>query len=88
MKVGLNFENPRDLDKVSTINFGYYDVDQVVNGEAGLNWYQNMGNETWSIVMDDIKFAGRDLQPPNQPGAKLAHIDSAGMHIQIPLAEF
>lgn len=27
MKVGINYEDPKDLDSISTISFGHYDYD-------------------------------------------------------------
>ena len=48
-KVGFNFENPKDVDSVSTISWGWFDTTQVHGGEAGLNWYDNIGEDGWGI---------------------------------------
>jgi len=79
MKVGLNYENNLDKDRASTITFGFYDLNNVKNGEEGLNWYLNVGADSWAVWLDDIKLDGKDIQ--TRPGAKVAHIDSANLFI-------
>lgn len=85
MKVGLNYENPIHKDKVSTITFGYFDYAHVHGGEKGLNWFENKGEDNWSIMLDGLKYNGKTIQTKE---SKLAHIDSAGPLIQMPMSEF
>ena len=49
MKVGLNYENPKNDDRVSTITFGYFDLGHVEKGQAGLVGFKNIGTDNWSI---------------------------------------
>ena len=86
MRVGLNYENNLEKDRASTITFGYYDLSNVKNGEDGLNWYLNVGDASWAVWLDDIKLDGKDIQ--TRAGAKVAHIDSANLFIQMPMSEF
>jgi hypothetical protein len=60
--VGLNFENPLDANLVSTITFGYFDINLIQNGSQGLNWYDNIGRESWAIILDELKYNGYKLQ--------------------------
>ena len=85
--VGLNYENEIYTDKVSTITFGYYDWEHIEGGDQALNWYQNLGTDSWMVMMDDLMYDGTDLQTGDK-GAKNAHIDSASMYIQVPQSEF
>lgn len=52
-----------------------------------MNWYQNLGQDSWMVMLDDLMYDGKDLQTNNK-GAKKAHIDSGSMFIQIPVSEF
>lgn len=36
LRVGLNYEDPMDTNRVSTITFGYFDLNHVENGDKGL----------------------------------------------------
>lgn len=85
--MGLNFENPLYKDKVSTMTFGYFDMSHIEGAENGLHWFVNRGEENWSIMLNSIKYNGVDLRKGNT-APKLAHIDTAGPHIQIPMTEF
>jgi len=58
MKVGLNYENPINDDRVSTITFGYFDLGHVEKGQAGLVGFKNIGTDNWSIQLMKIKYDG------------------------------
>ena len=58
IKVGLNYENPLDNSRVSTITFGYFDFGHVEKGEEGLVGFKNEGNDNWSVMMKSIKYDG------------------------------
>lgn len=76
----MNYENTFFYkDKISIITFGYFASSHIQGGEEGLNWYPNLGTDSWMVMLDDLMFNGQDLQ--TRPGAKKAHIDSAGMYI-------
>ena len=61
LRVGLNYENPMDTDRVSTITFGYYDFAHVDRGENGLVGFDNVGQDNWSIMLNSLKYDGKDL---------------------------
>lgn len=86
LRVGLNYENPDDFDRVSTITFGYYDLNHVENAEDGLVGFKNIGTDNWTVMLNSIQYDGKDLYLHNS--AKPAHIDSAGQLIQMPMSEF
>jgi hypothetical protein len=41
--VSLNYEDPADSEKASTITFGEIDSSQVKGGDDGLSYYSNVG---------------------------------------------
>ena len=85
-RVGLNFEDPTDDNSVSQITFGFFDYNQVQYGEDGLNYYKNIGEDHWAILMDDVRYDHQDIQ--STVGGKVAIIDSSNKTIQIPASEF
>lgn len=87
-KVGLNFEDPMSSDMVSTITFGHYDEGSVVKGRRGMNFYQNVGEDSWTLHMiSPPTYNGVELYD-SSVGLKLAHIDTASLNIVVPKAEF
>lgn len=86
LKVGLNYENPLDTDRVSTISFGYYDLNHIEKGLDGLVPFENEGDDNWSIMLRSFNYDGKSLK--ERTPFRLAHIDSAGSLIQIPMTEF
>lgn len=85
--VGLNYEDPNDQNSVSTVSFGYYDFNQIMYGEQGLSYFDNIGLNVWALILKDMKFKGQSLQTGNQ-GERMAVIDSANTTIQIPTSQF
>ena len=59
MKVGLNYEDPSDTSKVSSLTFGYFDTSNVENGAEGLIRFDNVGTDNWSVMLSDIAFGGQ-----------------------------
>jgi hypothetical protein len=85
--VGLNYEDPNDQNSVSTVSFGYYDFNQIMYGEQGLSYFDNIGLNVWALILKDMKFKSQSLQTGNQ-GERMAVIDSANTTIQIPTSQF
>ena len=54
LKVGLNYENPMDTNRVSTITFGYFDLSHIEKGEDGLVGFQNVGDDNWSVMLNSL----------------------------------
>lgn len=73
-----------DINQVSVITFGYFDKSQIAHG--GTQIFGNHGDDSWSTKILELKFGNWRLQKSNVP--RIAHIDSANMHIQIPSSEF
>ena len=71
---------------MSSITFGYYDYGHIEKGQNGLVGFDNVGDDNWSIMLKSIKYNDQPLQRKGTP--KLAHIDSAGLLIQMPMTEF
>ena len=56
-KVGLNFEDPANANQVSLITLGYFDGSLIKNGaDEGLNYYNNIRNDTWSLKVDSLSY--------------------------------
>ena len=86
LRVGLNYENPLSTDRISTITFGYYDLSHVENGEDGLVPFQNVGEDNWTVMLRSFNYDGKSLK--EKTPFRMAHIDSAGSLIQMPMTEF
>ena len=85
--IGLNFEDPMDPDLVSSITFGFLEEGRVRAGKQGLNWFENVGEDSWAInVLTPLTYDGVELQPG--ASAKIAHIDTGSKNIRVPKAEF
>ena len=59
--VGLNFEYPEDTHQTSTITFGWFDYGQAKGGEEGMLWYDNVGINTWAMLVKDFSYGQTDL---------------------------
>lgn len=87
-KVGLNFEDPMDSSMISSITFGYFDEGSVKKGERGMNWFPNVGTDTWAMgITEPPTYNGEELYEKGE-GPKIAHIDTASLNIVVPEAEF
>ena len=85
--IGLNFEDPMDPDLVSSITFGFLEEGRVRDGKQGLNWFENVGEDSWAInVLTPLTYDGVELQPG--ASAKIAHIDTGSKNIRVPKAEY
>ena len=85
-KVGLNFEDPMSPDLVSSISFGYFDEKSVRYGRRGMNWYPNVGTDTWAMaITESPTYDGIEIA--NDKSKRHAHIDTAGNHLVVPQAE-
>ena len=80
--VGLNYEPWGVKGLTSRIHFGYVDVGEVEYGEAGLNYYSNLGRDKWGLMMDDFYYNGKDMTMGQQP--KVALLDTGNITIQLP----
>ena len=83
-KVGLNFEDANNVNKVSQITFGYFDETEI--SEEGLTKFINYGKETWTTKVRQLKIGDSRVQ--NSDDTRIAHIDTANMYIQVPQSEF
>lgn len=67
------------MRQISTMTIGYFDTSQVVDGDDGLNYYQNLGLGYWAVPLIDMKYNLEHLG-----GAKygrLAILDTANTSI-------
>jgi hypothetical protein len=78
MIVGLNFEDPANKQAVSSVTFGYWDENHIQGGLDSLDWYQNIGNQEWGVLLADLIYNGEEL---HTRGGMLALIDSANNSI-------
>jgi hypothetical protein len=58
LKIGLNYENPLDNNRVSTITLGYFDTGHAEKGDKGLVGFKNVGSDNWSVMLKSIKYDG------------------------------
>ena len=84
--LGLNFENPAEHAHKSEIHFGSFNVDEIEGGEEGVNYYSNLGNGKWGLLMDDFLYNGQDMTGNHM--AHIALIDSGNSSIQLPATIF
>jgi hypothetical protein len=61
------------------MTIGYFDTSQVVDGDEGLNYYQNLGLGYWAVVMNEIKYDLEDLGSTKY--GRLAVLDTANTSI-------
>ena len=81
--VGMNFEDPMNPNVVSTLTFGHFDGSAVWNGLGSLNYFGNIGKESWAMaVMDPIMYNGEHLYETSF--SKVAHVDTGSPNIRIP----
>jgi len=77
--VGMNFERPNDLNSISELHMGYYDFGEVRNGEAGVNYYENIGQGQWALMLEDMQYDNQFVEI--NYGGKMALIDSGNTTI-------
>ena len=80
-RIGLNFENHEDQQQMSTITFGYWDVNEISEGLNGLNYYQNIAKDEnkWAILLEDIQYDTADIAMSVE--GKKAYIDTGNSSI-------
>ena len=88
--VSINLQNPHDKNMASSIGFGEIEGAKIVNGEDGLNYYSNVGQNRWAMLMDHLKYGKEGLRPDDYEyvETKIALIDSGNSSIQIPDSDF
>lgn len=81
LKVGFNYEDPKDKAAISTVNFGYFDYEEVKYGQRGLYYFPNSADNSdyWAVSMIDLTYGEVDLNLKGNK--KLALIDSANSTI-------
>ena len=84
--LGLNFEDPSEHAHKSEVHFGSFNVDEIDGGEEGVNYYSNLGNGKWGLLMDDFLYNGEDMTGNHM--AHIALIDSGNSSIQLPATVF
>ena len=85
--IGLNFEDPMDPNLVSSISFGFLEEKSVQNGNNGMNWFDNAGEDSWALnVLTPLTYDGVPLDATHS--AKLAHVDTGSQNIRVPQQEF
>ena len=47
---------------VSTITFGDWDLNEVENGEMGLNYYNNPVDDLWAVELDDLRYDSKTMK--------------------------
>ena len=84
--MGINFEDPFDTSLESTISFGYYVASAIKGDEDDLNWFPNLGNDSWALGVIGFTYDGIELSMT--PGLRMAHIDTASLNFKLPEQEF
>ena len=86
--VSLNYEDPSDSTQASTITFGEIDPSQIKGGEEGMNYYSNVGQGEWALLIDHLIYSGEHTHEEKEGAhvvlTKQALIDSSNSSIQIP----
>lgn len=74
----------------SSIGFGEIEGAKIVDGEEGLRYYSNVGQNRWAMLMDHLKYGKESLRDDDfeYVETKIALIDSGNSSIQIPESEF
>lgn len=80
----------------STIAFGEIDHNMIVGGESRLNYYSNVGQNRWALLMDHLQYGQQSLrdqisaddEADDFSNTKIALIDTGNSSIQIPDSEF
>ena len=59
--VGFNYEPYGVPNLQSRVTFGYVAWEEIEWGEDGANYYSNLGQDKWGLMMDDFAYAGKDM---------------------------
>ena len=70
-----------DSDQESAIDFGIINFNEVVEGENGLSYHQNMGLNFWGLALNDVEYG---KEPMISLDSILAVIDTGNFTIQLP----
>ena len=67
----------------SSISFGEIEGAKIVDGEDGLRYYSNVGQNRWAMLMDHLKYGKEGLRGDNYDyiETKIALIDSGNSSI-------
>jgi len=54
-------------------------------GKEGIFWYENIGTDSWSFPLSDVKYGSTDLSGSSESGLLFEGIiDSTNAPIQVP----
>ena len=86
--MGLNFEDPKSSNLISSIHFGFIDYGEIKGGRDGLVYFSNIGLSQWGIFMHSLQFGKDSMKLADDTDGKMAIIDSGNTTIQMPETQF
>ena len=86
--ISLNYE-----DGNHSIVFGEVDYSKLPLGKASLNYFSNVGQGSWAVVIDHMEYNGKNISREidgleNFVHLKIAYIDSGNSSMQIMRSDF